>query len=684
MNIAAANRIEEETQTATVLLEHIFFDNPLHTLAVQGGWFRESSERFTHNPIGSSTGAQNSPQTVQIDVNERLLDGSPNPFFGRPFIGATIPSRFALPIDRDTYRAQVAYKLDPGVRSRWARWLGKHQFSGYAEYKDLSARSYQYRDVIVSNHSWLGPGVARGAAGAAAGGLPAPPNVATGYYRYYLGDNVGNNLDYGSTAFNYGSYTFNWGNGLTGQFNREQVELGLGAANTAGTGNSLTVLKTRGVILQSHWLDSRIITTFGWRYDQRYSKAPAAFRLLPDGINVDWTASNGWATGDWSMAEGPTRTAGAVVRPLPWVSLFANTSDSFNPAGIGLGMRFQVLPDPSGKGEDYGVRFNLLDGKLAVRVNRYKTTSINSRNGQSATFGTRMYRLDFSAATSMAFVLQRKATEWVQADAAADGQILSAQQLNERVAGIMKVPVSALAEPAFIVTATDDIISKGTELEINYNPTPYWTMKFNGTEQESINTNMSKDLSSWLEERLAVWQSIIDPITNRPWFTERYENQQSAAAYLEGNVTRGLQLARAMEGKSRPQIRRYRFNYSTNFRLAGITDHNLLKRFNVGGALRWEDKGAIGYLGVQQPPDIVVELDPTRPVYDKSHLYVDFLVGYRTRLFNNRIATTFQLNVRNLNESGRLQPIAADPSGNPTALRIISPRLFILSATFEL
>ena len=684
VNLAAANRIEDRAQNASVVLDHTFLATPRQTLALQLGWFRESTERLTHNPIGSSTGAVNISQVLQIDVNERLLDGRPNPYFLRPFVGATIPNRFSLPLDRDTYRAQLAYRLKASGETGWRRWLGQHQFSGYAEYKTVAARSFQYRDVIVDNHSWLGPGVARGAAGGAGGGLPAPPILSNGFFRYYVGDNAGRNVDYGSTAYTYGPYAMSWGNGVTGQFVQEPVALGLGAANTAGTGNSLTLLKTRGGIVQSLFAGGRVVTTFGLRYDERYTKGPASFKYLPDGVNVDWAASNGWENADWMLAKGPTRTAGLVLKPFPWLSLHGNRSDSFKPAGVAYGMHFQVLPDPSGKGEDAGFSLNLLQGRLALRFNQHKTTSVNSRNGQSAVFGTRTYRMDFSAATSNVFALQRKAAEWVQAAAAARGQVLSATEFNQQVAAIMKVPVEYISEPAYLVTATDDIIAKGHELEIHYSPTVHWLLKMNVTEQQSINANMSKELSTWLAERLAVWKTITDPLLGRPWFTERYNNSTSAEQYLAGNVTSGLALAQALEGKSRPQIRRYRMNLLTNFNLAGLTEHRFLKACNVGGALRWEDKGAIGYYGLQQLPAIITDLDPHRPVYDQSHVYADLLLGYKVRLFGARVPTKFQLNIRNLNESGRLQPIAADPTGNPTAYRIIEPRLFIFSATFSL
>jgi hypothetical protein len=40
--------------------------------------------------------------------------------------------------------------------------------------------------------------------------------------------------------------------------------------------------------------------------------------------------------------------------------------------------------------------------------------------------------------------------------------------------------------------------------------------------------------------------------------------------------------------------------------------------------------------------------------------------------------------VRNVTENGRLQPVNAYPNGAPTVFRIIDPRQFILSATFDL
>ena len=43
-----------------------------------------------------------------------------------------------------------------------------------------------------------------------------------------------------------------------------------------------------------------------------------------------------------------------------------------------------------------------------------------------------------------------------------------------------------------------------------------------------------------------------------------------------------------------------------------------------------------------------------------------------------------QLNVTNVLEDGRLQAVAVNPDGAPWAFRIVDPRQFILTATFDL
>ncbi|MDO8543041.1 MAG: TonB-dependent receptor plug domain-containing protein [Opitutaceae bacterium] len=685
LNISAPNWVEDKSAISSVLLEQFFISTPRHSLAAQLGWFRESSERYSRNMFAPNTGISTA---ISIDMNERWLDGTPNPNFMRPYLNAANPRSSFAPLDRNTYRVQLAYKLDPGREKTWQRWLGSHHVSAYGEYKEIQSRNRSYVTAIVNDQSWIPAGVTRGTSNAA-GGLPAGPRTAQVHFYSYVGDNQGQNLDYVPTGIPQGVFPLTWGNAQTGVFVQEPAELGSAYFSGGGGSNNWTILKSRGAILQSHFLKDRIVTTFGWRHDARYSRGGGPIRLLPDGIALDEASFHSWSTNNWNVGKGPTQTRGVVVKPLRWLSLFVNQSDSFQPANPALNLYRERLPDPAGKGEDYGIMLRLFDGKLFVRANAYTTEQLGSRNGDNATLGRRMLQVDRSnvpgvSTAAPAYQLQRNATEWVTAAAEARGQVLTNDQLETEVAKIMGLPVEALQPLPFGSATTSDITAKGTEVEINYNPTAHWTMKLNLTEQKTIDSNLAPDVTQWLAERMKVWPNIIDPLTGRPWYTERYNNQMSAAEYVAFNVTAPLGLAIAGNGLSRPQIRKYRANFMTNFRLAGISDNPILKRFNVGGSVRWEDKGAIGYWGLQQLPDMITDYDRSRPIYDSDHLYVDILAGYRTRFFKDKIGATFQLNIRNVTEDGRLQAIGANPDGTIRGYRIISPRVFILSATFDL
>jgi hypothetical protein len=202
---------------------------------------------------------------------------------------------------------------------------------------------------------------------------------------------------------------------------------------------------------------------------------------------------------------------------------------------------------------------------------------------------------------------------------------------------------------------------------------------------------MFSDIQDYINFRMPAWRGIIDPETGTPWWTTDYDPGtaiRTPETFYTGSVLQPLKLLQAMQGKSRPSIRKYNWRLSTNYKVAGLTDHRILKNFQVGGALRWEDKGSIGFR-LRDPQQILADpelsyLDPNRPIWDKAHLFADANVTYRTKLFANRVGATFQLNVRNILEDGRLQPVRANPDGNPTAYRIVDPQQFILTVTFDL
>ena len=104
----------------------------------------------------------------------------------------------------------------------------------------------------------------------------------------------------------------------------------------------------------------------------------------------------------------------------------------------------------------------------------------------------------------------------------------------------------------------------------------------------------------------------------------------------------------------------------------------------LGYAVAVSPDGSTVLAGAPDSDGVVRTLDRTKPVFDKARGNANVLLTYRTRLFSNRIGTRFQLNVNNVTESGRLQPIAVNPDGRPWNFRIIDPRQFIFTTTFDL
>ena len=173
-----------------------------------------------------------------------------------------------------------------------------------------------------------------------------------------------------------------------------------------------------------------------------------------------------------------------------------------------------------------------------------------------------------------------------------------------------------------------------------------------------------------------------------------YNATQSPALNFAGNLEAPMSVFRAMIGRPRPQVREYSAKFNTRYNLSGIFSENkILKNMSVGGSLRWSSKGAIGFygLGYDSSKDLtlaankILQLDPNRPIYAPAETFVDLFASYHTRLFRDKIRANFQLNVKNVQEDGgSLQKTSAFFDGRASTYRIVDPRQFILTASFDL
>jgi outer membrane receptor protein involved in Fe transport len=706
-NIASPNHANDRAKTYSAEIEQIVFNTPSHLLAARVGGFQQkySTDRYVLIDLLESM--------IYVDVNEKRLDGTPNPYFKRPYIQAAAPSARYNKNDASILAADLAYQFTPSNLPRWLSWIGRQSFGARAEQNFTDTQSFQLvARAIDTNMPWINPN--------------APLNLIGGQFisqRWYVGDDQGQNVDYGPSPTDTanGTYPFTWYNNRIGIWNndpvtvREEINSGQGA-------RTRNEVRTFNVTAQSFFFNDRLVTTVGWRRDRQRVRTGARTFVNPttgladlSNLNLFGPLTNYYPPAgggpvslvDWDEQAGDTKTYGAVVKPTRWLNFHFNKSDSFAPQPVLTRVdRIGNVPNPRGFVTEYGLSFTAFEGKLNVRLNRFETKELNSRGSEVGTLGNRY--LDMEGIPDGNNRIQVSsfryfATEIARGRLAAQGiPEPTAAQLDPLVASLMgiseemyvRMVYSGASQPRTV--GTTNVSSKGFEIEATYNPTPNWRMKFTGAQTQAQDDSVSPEIFDWWQERLPVWTTLradIEPGDGkgRLWWDTR------PIDYFVGGDSRTPQArwttdqygpylaATTNAGRPRTQMREFRF--------AGITNYEFtdgpLKDFSIGGAVRWESKASIGFLGGEPETSgpfqgAVLFLDSNKPVWDKARFYVDLSAAYRFKLFGDKVRAKVQLNVKNAFEDGRLQPIAVNPDGSPYAYRIIDPRQFILSASFDL
>lgn len=663
VNFVAINYRKERADIKNVQIEQELFRNPTHHLAARAGWNEERFASYRVDFVGGLTAV------LLVDVNERLLDGTPNPFFRRPYIGAAQPQVIDLPSYDDVQSADLAYQYAPRHLPRWLGWIGTQKLIAHGDTRRSYNDSNRYRDTVVSDHSWSN--LQRRADGNLMNRV---------YFRYYVGDNQRQNVDYAPPALYgvSGRHDLKWFNGATSQWVTENANL-QPAGIIQGTTRARSEVRTLSLASQNYFLSDRIVTTFAIRRDRQRGRDSSASQVDPTTGLLDYSGLRRFT--NWVASAGDTKTAGIVARPTRWVSAFFNHADSFQTAGVQYTLLGELLPNPTGRGRDYGLMLNLLGGKLVLKANRFETSQRNARTGNAAIAGRVISfetgrSITTSGTTFGSENLESWATGVITQRLARQGATASAAQIKTEVAKFMQLPEGFLDN---VVTknigATDDTTTKGIEFEANYNPAKNWTLKGNVAFQRAIDATRSPGIQQYLDWRMPVWTTVKDDDGISWW------NSTGAASGFNTAVFAPYKLLVANAGKPRSQTREWRANGLTNYR---FTDGKF-KNLSLGGGVRWESKAAIGFYGA--PPDsdgVIRSYDGNRPIYDRARYYIDLTAGYNLRLFTDRVRTRIQLNVQNVLEDGRLQVVGVNPDGQPFNFRIVDPRKFVLSTTFDL
>lgn len=639
-------------------------------------WFLELAynreDAYDHR-FAAGGQAGNSEFGLGVDANQFLPNTStPNPNFGKYYFQGGAKNELDF-YERDDWRITTSYEFDAArtlsERFSWGKWLGHHRLSALytgAKSKNIGQQNFERKildDPVI-------PGLTLRA--------KTQQNWATHstrvpVFRHYYNDPYDATPAFGSMT---GDWSLTDANGRV--FSLALYETGLvaadgkrlAAANVAqGSLNktSAMIFAWQGYFLPDREKRNRLILTYGWRKDSADAATLDSASQLQDfsGLYpVFWDAN----FADYSQSQsGINRNYGVVASPLRWFSVFYNQSATFD-LNIGRYDPFgDEIPGASGEGKDYGIRFDLWNDRLTLRLNRYENTigpqrasgEINGLRDQFFNVENRVRQLDPQIETI---------------------NVVDGNMRGYRVAG----------RPNYFIMS--DAKSEGYELEINFTPVRNWNIRLNGARGKAVESNIGKPWFEWAAQRRPVWESVVAkngevdaqgrPVTwqTAPYSTSSPTGQTLAQYYQSQVVGRALAFMAAIDGRAAESARAGRANLITNYSFTG----NFLRGFNVGGAARWRAEPTIGY-GVTTAADGAVLLDVSRPYRGKSELYFDAVVGYRGKMkafggFNYRL----QLNVRNLLNEDDVIPVRALTTGEIAKVATVEPRVIVLSFSVNL
>jgi len=680
---------------------------------------KQSLDSIINNPTNT---------TIQLDMNTKLPDGATNPNFGRPYV-VSVGWAESQVREREGARVTAYYELDLRRNSRdWlGKVLGKHVFTGNITSSDYAIESYGGRPnysgidyvnleqlsnagtttVISKNFSgdkravwmmnYMGPSLANAQDARNGGiqntrvdaGLAGAPSVLT---RYYQSPVTGARVpaEWRDQAFskinNLNNWTLQDGNGQYTLSRKKSESL------------------SKVIILNSRLLSDNLISTLGWRQDKFEAFDAGVVPRTADDVtltdDVNWPlrqiASADISTFNYGLV---THTPRFVAKRLPdgmYVSLTYNKSDNSSPASPVEGVDGKPIEAPTGSTKEFGGRLGLLNGKFELRVVNYETRAANATNSSlrgpqnniqrqvnttylniAQNFNNRIYSdptpHDTSAPKTPGAIAAQKA--WNDFWATPFGKNFLDTFRYQNVG----LPTQTKDDRVDSVVSTSDVVAKGWDFELIYNPTKNWRIAANVTKGSTVRTNTGAALNEFAEKIDVLMQG---PAGDLPLSNNSNTPVRDTFAQQIVDIKKEIRL----DGSASPEERKWRYNVVTNYTFS----QGLLKNLRVGGAIRWQDKVAIGYPVINVPLGNVTYnpmFDVANPFFGSSETNYDAWIGYSRNLkmvkVKNGIKWSVQLNVRNIGVDRKLIPVAAQPDGSIAAYRIAEPMTWTLSNKFD-
>ncbi len=581
---------------------------------------------------------------LRADANLYLPDRiTPNPNFGRYYLETNSPLSNVYRYESRESRLMLSRDLDFSARSGWRQWIGRHRLAA------MYQRS-ENMDVFQSLGSRLIPA-----------NVTSDRDVIDRYtsfpqalFRFYLSDpsnpatGTKYHLEMPFDPVRTTVFTLPDGSRYAAG---DKSPFG-GAAGATMNNNRID---SRVFAMQSYLLKSRLVTSFGVRSDrtrqaslilQRKTSSPTA--AFPTVYEFD-------PPRNWSIyRSGTTRTAGAVGHVLPWLSVFYNQSNTWNPPTVFINpVNGSRVAGSIGDGRDYGVMLRLFQDRLSLRLNRYRNTA-----GPAIAVGFR------DAILPTVRNIERTLNQ-----AAQDGRIASR-------------PATAFYDPELDTyaqnTLTSEQVSTGEEFELTFNPSRHWRIALNGTRGRASQSNIGREWFEFIRQRAPVWEansSLTGPDT---------VNTSIGTYYL--SLIQTLNLTQQSDGQRVENGREWRANLVTRYTFP----EGRLRGAFVGGGYRWRSAQVLGYRSeltenafkfAGAPQQVVVPV-LARPISGEPLEEIEAFLGYSRRLAR-RIEWRIQLNIRNLfDQQDPIGQRANLATGAVSIYTVPEPRSFILANTF--
>ncbi len=679
--IDETGRQNESFNTGTVTLEQRAWRD---RVGFEVSYYHQRYENRNRNAFFANGGNGNH---IRIDPNVTLQNGQPNPNFGRPYTAFQQTADYNSIRERDARRATGFLRYDfRDLSSRWGKWVGSHTLTGLAEEQTRNVLNFGTR-LTNTNGAQL-----------AEGAIPPTGFNNRPYFLVYMGDSVVNGAPLKLNPIQITRLT----DGFTAQTLTPLAPAGSAAQAVYGTepnvlreilnnlDASREVVRSQAYALQSYWLDDLVVTTFGWRSDERYfaSVRPAINGASPLVYGFNSTVKD--ASGNTRSllplpnlppltATGAKMSTSTVLRwPERWVklprgtsaSVFFNRSENFSPSGNRVRLDGSEIDSPQGKTREIGFNLSLFEGRVVVRYNNFETKAVSGSarsplvgtiqnnavhqlNGQivqAANNGRIDYRPQVQAVLNAVPGLTKAYNAYI------DGDPL------EGTLAYHFTPLSGLSD-------TVDSVARGHELELVVNPTRHWRISANVAQQETVVSNVQPGARAAMEALLPVW--------SQPSFANIPRSTENTLSYLTNLVVVPYRNILSADGLAAAEQRKYRANLVTNYTFRT----RWLRGVGIGGGLRWQDKIGIGYVTTRNAAGVIL-IDRTRPYYAPADTNIDLFASYGRRVWRDRIDWKVQVNVRNAFGTDTLIPINAQYDGTVASYRLPPEKRIYLTNTF--